>query len=57
MRLKSPQKQIKDPRVPRRPKETAETGKLIDRPRDTFIVTDGPFAETKELVGGFVIHR
>jgi hypothetical protein len=35
----------------------AERGKRIDKRRGTTQITDGPFAETKEAIGGFFIYE
>lgn len=33
------------------------TGKVVRGPRDAAVVSDGPYAEGKEIVGGYVLIK
>lgn len=35
----------------------ASSGRIVRRRADSVSVTDGPFAETREVLGGFIVSR
>jgi hypothetical protein len=37
--------------------ELANTGKVVRRKGDQILVSDGPYAESKEIVGGYFLIR